>query len=262
MKIAIVQFAPRIREIDSNLTAVDRLIANTEADLFVLPELFSSGYLFSSREDILPFAEPFPEGKTTAFLAKISSEKDCAIVGGFPELSNGGVYNSAVLVAPGVEPVLYRKLHLFNTEKAVFAPGNLPLPIVEFRGAKVAFMICFDWIFPEVYRTLALRGAEIVCHLTNLVMPFCQRASYAHAVSNRLFIMISNRFGTETNGDAKVEFTGGSIAYSPTGEVLGELGATGEGLVIVEVDPSIARDKRINMFNDLLADRRPEFYDL
>ncbi|HHS50333.1 MAG TPA: beta-ureidopropionase [candidate division Zixibacteria bacterium] len=262
MKVGIVQFRPVLGEEWRNFERVRRLIAPVDADLFVLPELFGSGYLFRDRAEMIAHAETFPNGRTLSFMQKLAEEKDCAIVGGFPEVAEDKLYNSAVFIAPEEKPVLYRKIHLFNTEKFIFDAGDMPFPIIEFRGAKIGMMICFDWIFPESYRTLAIRGADIVCHMTNLVLPYCQKASYAHAVSNHIFIMLANRTGADVNAGERIEFTGGSIAYSPDGKVLGKLNETEEAVLTVEFEPEIARNKFVTQHNDVISDRRPEFYDI
>ncbi|MCK5832774.1 beta-ureidopropionase [bacterium] len=261
MRIGIVQFAPKLREVERNLRLAERLIRANDADLFVLPELFATGYFFKDKDEIRPFAEKFQKSKTLTFLADIAYEKDCAIIGCFPELSGEKIFNSSAFIYPRGKKVLYRKVHLFNNEKLIFEPGNLPFPLVEYRDTKIAFIICFDWFFPEVYRSLALKGAQLVCHSANLVLPHCQKASYAHAVSNRIFIALSNRTGSDVNGGGKVDFTGKSIMYGPDGSVLGELGMDEEGVLVIEIDPSKALDKMVTPFNDVILDRRPEFYE-
>ena len=83
-------------------------------------------------------------------------------------------------------------------------------------------MICFDWVIPEAARTLALKGAQIICHPSNLVMPYCQKAMYARAVENHVFIITPNRIGKDENSGKEVSFTGGSIILNPKGDYLAE----------------------------------------
>jgi predicted amidohydrolase len=121
-------------------------------------------------------------------------------------------------------------------------------------------MICFDWFFPESARTLALRGAQIIAHPANLVMPFCQTAMVTRCLENGVFAITANRFGVEELSDARLTFTGGSQVLDTLGRRL--LGAPAEAncVAVCEVDPSLAEDKRVGQRNDLFGDRRPEMY--
>ena len=83
--------------------------------------------------------------------------------------------------------------------------------------AKIGILVCFDWIFPETWRVLALQGADIVCHPSNLVLPgFAQKAVPVHALMNRMYVVTANRVGTERD----LTFTGMSVIADPAGEVL------------------------------------------
>jgi predicted amidohydrolase len=117
-------------------------------------------------------------------------------------------------------------------------------------------MICFDWFFPEVLRILALKGAQIVCHPSNLVLPFCQRTLLGVAVQNRVFVITANRVGTEHG----VRFTGMSQIVSPDMKTLAVSSKNREEVRIVEVDPKEADSKKISERNDLWADRRVDLY--
>jgi predicted amidohydrolase len=262
MKIAILQYNPEFGEVEKNLKRVATLTENIEADLFVLPELFATGYLFETADELAHFAEPFKKGITGSFIHELAKKHNAAFIAGYPELAPEGFFNSAMFIMPDGKGHNYRKIHLFDREKTMFVPGDKPFEAIEFRGAKVGIMICFDWIFPESYRTLALKGADIVCHCTNLVLPFCQRASYAHAVSNRMFIVISNRIGTEERAGTRLDFTGQSVAYSPMGEVLCEFAPDEEFVRVFEIDPAQARAKFVTQRNHVLEDRRPDLYEI
>ena len=121
-------------------------------------------------------------------------------------------------------------------------------------------MICFDWIFPESARTLALLGADIIAHPSNLVMSFCQEAMITRALENSVFTITSNRVGADSTGEREIAFTGRSRIVAPHGEVLASADGREERLVLVDIDYVEARDKRITTQNDLMLDRRPEFY--
>lgn len=253
---------PQRGEKSRNIKRVESLLSGMSADIIVLPELFDTGYLFKDRDELLALAEPFRFGETFQSLSAISSSNSFAIAAGFAERDGDILYNSQLFVTPSGDAHLYRKLHLFDREKSLFEPGNIHPEVVEFRGGRIGQLICFDWIFPEIYRHYALKGADLVLHSSNLVLPYCQRASFARAVENRIFLIIANRTGSEALGDTTLDFTGGSIIYSPTGDVLAEASRDGEELRIVDVDIESARDKWVTPHNHLLNDRRTDMYEL
>ena len=172
------------------------------------------------------------------------------------------MFNSALLVGPRGIVRTYRKIHLFHEEKRWFDPGDLPLEVTAVRGAKVGMMVCFDWIFPEVTRTLALQGMQILAHPSNLVLDLCQRAMFARSVENRVFTVTANRSGADKRPHGTLKFTGASQILGPRGELLAQAPVRGTCLRVVEIDPALARDKRILRHNDLFGDRRPKFYEL
>ena len=109
-------------------------------------------------------------------------------------------YNTCVLSFGGEIKARYRKVHLFDREKELFTPGDLPFDVYDLRGVKVGMMICFDWVFPEAMRALALKGAQIVCHPSNLVLPYCPRAMITRCIENGVYAITTNRVGNEARG--------------------------------------------------------------
>ena len=121
-------------------------------------------------------------------------------------------------------------------------------------------MICFDWRFPEAARKLALGGAQIICHPSNLVLPHCPYSMVVRALENNVFTITSDRVGSENRTDQELKFIGKSRIITPDGEILGELGTDDPGFLSVDIDPQLADNKQITPNNELLSDRRPEFY--
>jgi predicted amidohydrolase len=121
-------------------------------------------------------------------------------------------------------------------------------------------MICFDWAFPEVARTLALEGADLIAHPSNLVLDLCQRAMFARCVENRVFAVTANRHGEERRPEGRLRFTGRSQVVGPDGSLLRRAPTRRDELFLGEIDPKRARDKKITPGNDVLRDRRPGFY--
>jgi len=182
------------------------------------------------------------------------------IVAGIPERDGTHLYNSSVLISPTGETAVYRKAHLFLEEKSWFDPGDTGFTVHRVGEARVGMLICFDWIYPEAARVLALRGAQLICHPANLVLPYCQDAMKTRAIENRVFIATVNRTGREERGGPWYEFTGRSQVVNPKGEVLIRLGEDEDRAETVEVDLAQALDKKMTERNQLLSDRRPDLY--
>ena len=148
-----------------------------------------------------------------------------------------------------------------------FKPGDLPFGTVEISGefgrVNIGMMICYDWTFPEAARTLALEGAQLICHPSNLVMPYCQKAMYARALENHVFIITCNRIGIERQQDTELLFTGNSVIVDTKGSYLVDMSddrTESTECRIVEINPEKALNKFINPINNVIDDRRPEFY--
>jgi len=262
MRIGFYQFSPVFGDVEANRGKIAEVLKGAQADLLVLPELATSGYLFTGREEVEALAEPIP-GPTTEFLQQIARESGMHIVIGLPERSGDALYNSAALVGPQGVVAHYRKAHLFYEEKLYFQPGDTDFPICKVRDAKVGLLICYDHMFPEASRTLALQGVQLIVHPSNLVMPGKgQFTSSVRALENRVFWALANRWGTEERGDRRLQYTGESQIVAPDGSLLVEAPSEGDALRIVEIDPSQALDKHVTKLNDLFEDRRPDLYEL
>jgi predicted amidohydrolase len=250
LRIATAQADFKLADIQTNLQVTRRLLDQaTEGgvDVLVLPELANSGYNFETREQAASAAEEVDKGPFCALLRDWSAGGKLA-VGGFCERGDEGLYNSAAV---------YRKAHLFANEATFFQPGNVKPPVFEFNGNKYGVMICFDWFFPEVARSLALRGAQIILHPSNLVLPWCQKAMLTRSIENRVFTATANRTGV----DRDLAFSGLSQVTSPKGEVLAQADGTSDDVVWADVNLNDANNKMVTKMNDLFACRRPELYD-
>ncbi len=261
MKVGVFQFAPVFGQVQENIRKAREAISQLEADLVVLPELFNTGYQFVTKEEARALAEAVPDGFTTRSLAETARQKRLFIVAGLAERAGERVYNSAVVVGPQGFVGVYRKAHLFYEEKLWFDPGDGEFPVFDIGPTKIGLMICFDWIFPEVARILALKGAQILCQPANLVLPYCQGAMVTRAIENRVFTITANRVGSEHRKvDEELRFTGMSQVVDPKGQVLFRLGETEETTRVVEIDPARALDKRVNVHNHVFDDRRTDLY--
>ncbi len=260
MKVGFFQFSPRLGRKDDNLERTIDAIRGAKADLLVLPELFNTGYLFGNQEELKRSAEFIPDGPTFRRMAETAAQENLSLVFGMAERKGEDCFNSSVVITPAGGFWVYRKLHLFDREKLWFTPGNKELEVVDIGSVKIGMMICFDWIFPEAARILALKGAEIICHPSNLVLAYCQQAMITRCIENGVFAITANRTGTEEKDGVRLTFTGNSQVVDPKGKVLKKVDSFQEGVWTVDIDPVLARDKNFTPRNHLVEDRRTEFY--
>jgi predicted amidohydrolase len=263
MRIGFYQFAPTFHNRDTSLARIEQALSRAEADLVVLPEMCTTGYLFESRGELACAAEPVPGGPTCRFMTRLARDRGLAIVWGMPEADGARIFNDAVMALPDGGVHKFRKAHLFVDEKDIFTPGDMPFPVFDMRpSVKVGMLVCFDHYFPEAARSLALAGAQVICHPANLVLDVAQRTTVVRALENRVFWILANRTGVEELGRKHLSFTGRSQIVAPGGTVLVHAGPDSEQLCIVDVDPALALDKKATPRNDLFADRRTDLYRL
>lgn len=268
--IACIQFEPKIGEVDANLDAIEDRVRQTHAKgarLIVLPELADSGYVFDSAEELARLAQPIPDGKSAQRLIALAAELDVYIVSGLAEVADGSFYNSAMLCGPEGYIGTYRKMHLWYRENLFFEEGDLGLPVFDTPLGKIGVAICYDGWFPETFRQLAMKGAEVICVPTNWV-PMPDQDPEAEAMSNilhkaaahsnGLFIACADRVGTERGQP----FIGQSLILDATGWPLaGPASREEEDILYAEITPSaVASKRKLNEFNDIFGDRRTDVY--
>ena len=267
--IAVAQLALTVGELDANRKTAAEAVAEAAAAgarLVVLPELSDSGYVFASEQEARDLASHADDNDTLRQWSALAREHELVIVGGFCELgADGRLYNSAALAdASGIRAV-YRKAHLWDTEKKVFVPGDAPPPVVGTELGRVAVMICYDLEFPEWTRRAALDGADLVAAPVNwpaVSPPPGERPTevikaQAAAATNGVFVAVADRCRDERG----VSWISGSVILGPDGYPLaGPVLADQPALLTAPADLARARDKRLAGDNDLLGDRRPELY--
>jgi len=259
MRLAIVQTSPVFGKTDVNIQGAIALMESANADLYILPELFNTGYNFAESGEVESVAES-ADGSTFQSLQVFAQQHACYVAYGFAEKAEH-LYNSASLIGPSGLVGLYRKVHLFDRETLLFEPGNLGFPVFDLPFGRVGMMICFDWIYPESARSLAIKGAELIIHPSNLVLPYCPDAMITRCLENRVFAATADRVGRENRGSCDLRFIGTSEIVSPHGEILARLGTSESGIATVDIDLQEAAQKKINRHNDLLADRKPAQYE-
>lgn len=272
MIVACAQYAVRDGDLETNLQRSARAIREATdggADLVVLPELANSGCDFYSREQALRLAEEVGEtgenaGPTLRAWREVAKESGVFVIGGFLEREGDSLFNSAAVIGPGLFR-RYRKTHLWAREKLLYEAGR-DLPVFDTPLGKIGVLICYDAWFPEAARTLALRGADLLCIPANAPddwVPQDQRRddltmlnvhAISHANANRLFVACANRVGDG--------YLGRSCIVNSTGGVLAFGSAEKEELINAEVDVGRARhEKRLTEHSHAFEDRSPEVYE-
>jgi 2,6-dihydroxypseudooxynicotine hydrolase len=270
--IAVAQLAITVAEPDANRQAAADAVAEAAAAgarLVVLPELCDSGYVFDAADpaaEARGLAAPAADTATLRQWHELAARHRLVIVGGFCELgADGRLYNSAALVDASGTRAVYRKAHLWDSEKLVFTPGGAALPTVDTEVGRVAVMVCYDLEFPEWTRLAALDGADLIAAPVNwpgYSWPEGERPAevvkaQAAAAANGVFVAVADRCRTERG----VSWISGSLIASPEGYTLaGPVLADRPAVLTAACDLPRARDKHVSGRNDLLADRRPELY--
>ncbi len=261
VRVACCQLAPTLGDLEANRrlsTAAVTAAVDQGADVVVLPELVTSGYCFESAAQ----ARSVAVGRDDQVFADwAAASRGAVVVGGFAELGDDGLlYNSAAVVSDDGLLAVYRKTHLWDSEKLFFAAGDTKPPVLATRFGTIGVLICYDLEFPEMPRSLALDGAELIAVPTNWPLletppagehPAEVVIALAAARVNKVFIACCDRSGVErgqawTEGTTIISANGWSVASGP--------GAT------ADLDLLQAKDKGISARNDVLGDRRPEIY--
>jgi len=268
MRVAVAQIEPRLGEKERNLELVLALLDDAGrdgAELVVFPECAVSGYMFESADEATPFAEEIP-GPATETVTAACRRLGVHCVFGLLERAGDALYNAAQLVGPDGLVGSYRKSHLpFLGVDRFVRPGD-EATVFETPLGRIAIEICYDLRFPELTRSLALQGAELVAHPTNWPLAARTNADFytrTRAAENRIYLLTANRVGRER----WAEFCGWSQVCDPTGTRLAEADATEEGLFLADVDLALAREKDLLLSPGeyemrLFDDRRPEVYGL
>lgn len=269
-----VQFGARQLAPEANRATVETFVraeAAQGSQLVVLPELAIQGYCLDP-EGMADCAEP-ADGPTATLLRHLANELKLVIVCGFCERGEDGLlYNSAILVRPGRTDVIYRKLHPFDREKNVFAPGDRGLVLAQTDLGCIGICVCYDLRFVEVARGLALAGADILAVPTAWVGGFDPvprdamgyigqaRGAVVQANLNQLPMVCASQSG----GDQGIRFLGSSLISNAHGDcVEGPMGQDDTGALratftLAEIHSARVRSALIRPRED----RRTDVYGL
>ena len=223
IRAGIVQFDVCPGDVESNLAIAKKRIstlARQGVRLVLLPEMWSTGF---ANERLKKLSETTP--RILKHLSKVSKNLHLTIIGSLPEKAAEGVYNTAYVVdRDGSIAGVYRKIHLFSPtgEDRYFKPG-LKAVVSKTSLGPIGLMICYDLRFPELCRSLVLRGAKVVAVMAQ--WPAERLAHWdvllkARAIENQVFVLGANRCGN----DSGLVYAGHSRIISPFGEVLARAG--------------------------------------
>lgn len=264
--VSCVQLWPKLGDKKKNLEKMKAYIEKTmednpNTDLIVFPELMTTGYE-GTREQFQSMAETLPDGESMKFIGNLAAKHRVYIVYGFAErdpVHTDILYNSAVLIDKYGEPMgTYRKVHPFAGEK-MWCRAGCEFPIFETEIGKLGIMICWDTGFPEVARTYALKGADLLIVSTNWEDPYDEDwdlITKARAFDNTLHLVAANRIGDD--GKA-LSFFGHSKIIGPTGKELAALDERNEGIISAELDLGLTQSERARYYT-FFKDRRPDTY--
>ena len=277
LKVAGIQMGPYpggyAENIAKAVETLERVVAESEPDIVCFSEMMTGPYFCRVYDDeYFNYAESVPGPTSETFAAEAKRHGINIIATAFEE-HDGSYYNTSMLISREGELVgKYRKTHipastspLMNSdEKYYFKPGGA-LPVFEMDGVKVGMLICFDRSFPETWRTLALKGAEIV------FVPVCswglrgdmfQAELQTRALENQIFVVAVNKAGFEQieGEDGGREHFGRSCVIGPTGQIEATIGAEPWGVVAAAIDLDQRAVMKENVI-DFLKERRPEIYE-
>jgi predicted amidohydrolase len=264
VRIACCQIDPTIGDLAANATVIEAQIrdaVDAGADIIVLPELATSGYMFADAEEARAVALTPTD---PAFAKWSAAAGNSIVIGGFCELGDdGNLYNSAMMVDADGVLACYRKTHLWDREKLIFTRGDALPPVVKTKHGDIAVMVCYDIEFAELTRPVAVDGAQLIAAPVN--WPLFPRPEGEHpgevitamstARTNRVAVACCDRAGVE-RGQA---WTEGSAIVDPNGWIAASAGP-GAAIAIADIDLDLARDKMLTEHVDLLADRRVDLY--
>jgi len=267
VRLAAVQMEPKLGRLETNLERMlDRLAdaARAGARLVVFPECALSGYGFASRQEGLAHAVAV-DSSLVEKLTAACRQHLCFCIFGMLERDGDRLFNACVLTGPDGVVATYRKVHLPFLGVDMFAdPGDRPFAVHDAGGLKVGMHICYDGAFPEPARVMSLLGADLLVLPTN--WPTHSECAAEHmiptrAMENTVYVMAVNRVGEESG----FRFIGASSIVNPRGHRLAQAGPDSEETLFANVDPAMARNKRLVRVPgrheiNRIADRRPAFY--
>lgn len=275
LRVAAIQTGAFAESYERQMAKIEVLIDKAKqagAELICLPELMTTPY-FARSQDLKwrDTAEVLLEGSTYARIAGIAKKLACTIIGTCYEKVGEARYNTAFIVgADGRIAGRYAKTHIPQIEavqaheKLFFAPGN-DLPVFDVLGTRIGILICYDRSFPEAWRTLALKGAQIIVVPTSSSGfrggMYVEELKVA-AAQHQVFVVAANKAGEEflPGETGAITFYGKSSIISPLGQPIAWLEQEVETWITAELD--LAEVTAVRKLLAYYPDRRTDLYTL
>ncbi|MFH1674567.1 MAG: carbon-nitrogen family hydrolase [Pseudomonadota bacterium] len=256
IRAGIIQFDVKLGDVDSNLKRAKqhiRRLANQGVKMIVLPEMWSTGF---ANKELDRLAETTPD--ILGEISLLAKETNTIIIGSLPEKVEKKIFNTAYLVDErGAISATYQKIHLFSlTGEDQWFNGGRKGVVCSTSVGPVGLLICYDLRFPELCRSLTLKGAKIVVVMAQ--WPDSRAAHWktllaARAIENQVFVLAANRCGQ----DHDLVYAGHSRIISPCGEVLARAGKKGTSIT-ADIDFKLL--DRFRKTIPCLRERVPEAY--
>ena len=274
MNFSIIQMSMKAGDKDANVSKAEKMIDEAvekySANIVGLPELFTAEY-FAQWIDrkYFSYAEPIP-GPTTNRIAKKAKQHGIYIIAPiFEEARKGEYYNSAAMIAPDGRILgVYRKMHIpmgkipelgsWGYEKFYFRSGS-DFPVFETKLGTIGIYICWDRHFPEGWRILTLKGADVifvpVASMGKFLGETFSMEIKIMAYQNQCYVAAANRVGVE----GELNFYGGSHIVDPIGNfIAGPASDKEEETLCATLDLDIVR--QVRSIATFQLDRKPEVY--
>ena len=266
-------------DVDDNIARVIDLVEQAAAQgaQVILPsELFETPYFCKTTEPRYRALAKSAEGHPLiARFSELAARLEVVIPVSFYEKADSGLYNSAAIIdADGSVLGIYRKCHIpqFEAyhEDAFFDPSPDGPQVWNTRYLKLGVGICWDQWFPEMARTMALKGAELLAYPSAIGSETFDttwdsaaqwRAAMAgHTAANVVPLMASNRIGSETDDGVTLDFYGTSFVCNHRAEVIADAGRDVEGMALATLDLDLMAKDRVQW--GTFQTRQPRNYEV
>ena len=264
-RAAAVQTLARLGDFDHNIALATKYVEDAvrqRAELVVFPECMDTGYLFDSAEHCRQLAETMADGPFVKALSALAKKNSIYIASGVTEWdpAKEKLFNTGIMFDRRGEVVChYHKQFLATHDQNWFSFGERGCPVVDTDLGRIGLLICFDGRIPEIFRAMAMQGAEVIVDMANFfAMDQADMWGPARAYENGVWLVAATKAGYERS----IYYPGGSMIVDPKGRVLSKVPYDTHGMAVAEVDLDAASDKTIYANNDKIADRRPETYGI
>lgn len=255
MKIGVFQMEVVTAEPFQNLEKVRHILRTNDCQIYVLPELWSTGFCNKQFAELAPVCDEIEEQ-----IAELSRQHNCTIIGSMLKKSPAGIHNHLSSYNRGVKELEYNKIHLFTLlreERYLIGGNSRGLAHSPDNGIYGAG-ICYDLRFPEMFRALAVDKAAMIFLPSQWPMErldHFRTLCIARAIENQAFFISCNNVGRLHE---KMQFAGHSLVVDPWGKVLAEGSGEQEELLVCLVDP--AKSDEVRQMIPVFRDRKPELY--